>query len=604
MNKRDTETRQQVECLIEQQQFGTAKQPCERLLQRMLQVMGKRHRDTAAVHCLMGQVFLGLERPQDAISTFEKAIAGFQSAGSPGDVERSDCLVHLFKAKTAAGLDRAEAFTSLSLAADIRKKLLAPNNAGIADLLSAVSLASVSACNADNVRPRATAAIAMAQYMYGTGYVACLAAEGLIDSYVENLESEAEQQPVHALRAGVDGDIAVCLCKWLIEQYATLFGAQNERLIDPLSRLAALCEARGLIDQAVAALERKLAISEQLGNLTPDDSQSHFESLDRLYGIAENWPKQIIVLKELLAMEERNTEDANEYRIAELADRIGTAYLTSKDFAAAFSWYKRAVAIAPADENDKDHAVNYRFHLGNAYHEHGNHGYPASYRKALSIYREALRMGRAWLGRDDRLVSTILCAIGSVLSAQDSHGEAMRCYREALKAQTAQLGADDPTIADTLNDLALVHVRMQEFKDACRLLRRALAIAEPSHGAAHIALTPILNSLGVACAGCQDYPSAITHLERVVQILENTYGAWSVKLIQQLQNLGDVYDLSRRKGEAETTFQRALDILREKLGADDEQAKEFATRLADLNANKPPPPVTEMWVQESPAQWP
>ncbi len=604
MKKRDTETMENLKGLITQQRFPEAKRPCERLLQRTLKAQGKRHRDTAGAYCLMGKVFLGLERPKDAITCFEKAIVGFQSAGASGDVERSDCLVQLSKARQAAGVQGVELYAPLALAAAIRKNLLAPDNAGIAEILSAVSLSAEKDCDDDSVRPRALDAIAMAQHIYGTGYVACLAVEGLISSYTEDLESVAKSHPDRGLKAGSVGDIAVCLCKWVIEQYAMLFGTQNERLLEPLGRLAELCEARGEIDQAVAALERKQAINDQLGLLTPDARQSHLESLDRLYGIAANWPKQILVLKQLLAQEEDNIEEANGYRIAELADRIGKAYLSSDDCPSAFAWYKRAAGVEPDDESDRENAVLHCLHLGNAYHEHGNQGRQASYRKALRIYREALRQGKAWLGREDQSVAEILSSMGSVLAALGTNGEALRCYWEALKIRKAYLGADDPAVADTLNDLALVHIKMKAYQEARRLLRRALAIAEPAHGAAHVGLVPILNSLGVACAGCKDYANAITHLERVVQILENTYGAWSIKLIEQLQNLGDVYDLAHRKGEAETTLQRARDIVCEKLGSDAEPTKALESRLADLTANKPPPPVTEMWTQESPTQWP
>lgn len=603
MNRKADVARDNIQGLIASRDLKRAKRACERLLQQTLKANGKSHHNTAAAHALMGQVMLGLKCPKEAIAHLEKAMGVFRAEGHLGDMERADCLVWLFTAKTAAKVDRKEAIAPLMEASVIRRDILAPDNPAIAEILSAVSLSANDEWDEDQVRPYATAAISMAEHMYGTGYVACLAIEALIEAYTDGLENEAKARPDRELRVGPRGDIAVCLCDWVIMRYGVLFGIYNERLIEPLGRLAELYEARGETDLAVAALERKKAIKDRLTNLTVADRMEHLNTLDRLYERADDRSKQIGVLTELLALHEEDVEMDYDSEIAAIADRLGTACLAHDDFGASFVWFRRAAGFQPDDDAYKGDAILYRFHLGNAYEEHGKRDHRGSYRKALVIYRDTLRLARRCLGREDELVPHILSAMGNVLSALKCYGEAARCHREALKIRKTTLGTDDASVADSLNDLALVHIAAGKHQEARRLLRRALPIAVHAHGRDHSDLVPVLNTFGLACAGCKDYERAIDHLNRAVQIVEDTFGVQSINLVPQLQNLGDVYATVGRKDHAESVFRRALGISIEKQGATHPDSKELEDRIADLGKKKRPVQVGQLWTLQSDPQW-
>jgi tetratricopeptide (TPR) repeat protein len=551
---------------------------------------------------LLGRIFLGLEHPKEAIACFDKAVAGYQSAGEQHDAARASCLVDLFKAKRAAGTHK-EAWESLAQACNIRKALFVPEAAEIAEVLSMASTHCLEEMKDDNVRPLATSAIEIAQYMYGTGYLACLAIEGMIDVHAEAFESAARQAAKRLLPAGVEVDVTAWLGEWLLEQYSMLFGPCNQRLLDPLEDLAVLYEARGATESAVSALERKKAIKDRLPDLTLADRVEHLDNLARLYAKAGDHPKQIAVLKELLALHEEDTETDQTAWIAGIADRIGAAHLAADDFTAAFAWFKRAASFEPDEDVDNQDAILYRFHLGNAYEEHGRNGIRDSYRKALRAYRDALPLARRWLGRKDALVAYILGAMGNVLSALHSHGEAIRCHREALSIRKETDGAESVAVCNSLNDLGLALFCAGKYRESRRLLVRALPVCERVHGNRHVDMVPMLNSLGLACAGCEDYEHAIEHLARAVQILDDTFGASSIKLIEQLENLGDVCTLARRNGEAESAYRWALGISTAKQGTDAEETKELQSCVDRLAAGELPVEMDNLWTLQSDPQW-
>jgi len=598
MNAHDTGKREEILYWVNEGAFQQAQRPCKRLLERTLASEGKLHPDTAGIQHLLGRILLGLKHHKEAIACFDKALAGYQAAGQQCDVDRSSCLVDMFKAKQAVE-STEEAWQSLAQACSIRKYLFEPDAPEVSEVLSLASIERFEEMEDGNERPLATSAIEMAQFMFGTGYLACLAIEGMVGGHADELQDAARRVANRQSRSGAGIDVTAWLGEWLVAEYSALFGPRNQRLVEPLEDLAVLYEARGAISFAVSALERKKAIKDGLPGLSLADRMEHLNSLDRLYEGVDDRPKQVEVLKELLALQQEDYEQDNESAVAGVADRLGTAYLASDDFASSVAWFKRAAAFQPQEDLDRTDAVLYRFHLGNAYEEHGRNGTRDSYRKALRAYRHVLPLAQRWLGTKDALVAHILGAMGNVLSALKSHAEAVRCHRKALAIRKANDGAESASVCDSLNDLGLALFGAGEYREARRLLARALPVCERINGARHVDLVPMLNSLGVSCAGCRDYEHAIEHLYRAVQILDDTFGASSIKLIEQLENLGDVCTLARRNGEAETAYRRAFGISVEKQGGDAEETKELQSCIDRLAAGKLPVEVGNLWTLQS-----
>jgi tetratricopeptide (TPR) repeat protein len=600
VNTRDNEKKEEVKCWIQHGDCKRAKRLCEGLLKRCIQSNGKRHPETAALQHLLGRILFGIGQPKEAIPYFKQAIAVYVKIGEQGDVERSGCLIDLFKARQAIEPSGEDIWGVLTEACNIRKNLLMPDDPAIAEILHLVSMQNTDEMEEDNERPAATRAIMTAQHMFGTGYLACLAVEGLVSAYRESLVSTARTTADGVLRADATGNVKIWLAEWLVEKYANLFGAHNQRLLEPLAQLAELYEARDRIEQAVAVLELAKSINEHLGNFTGEEHQDYLESLARLYERGEDWPKLIGVLKKQLAIVEQDVDNDISCQIAELADKLGKAHLKSGDYPGAFAWCKRAATFSPDNgENDGEVAATYRLHLGNAYEAQGDQGHPASYRKALCIYRNALKLGRQWLGPQDTLVAEILGTMGNLLTKMEEYGEAVNCHQQAAKIWRVEAGNDDPAVADSLNDMAAAYVCDGKYREARKLARKAVPIVEKAYGVAHENIVPFLNNAALAYAGCKEYQRAIEHLERAVQIVENSHGAWSSTLTTYIANLGKVYVMANRQGDAKMAFERAVVIAVEKLGVDDPETKSLQANLADVGVGKMSYSAADMWQMTS-----
>jgi len=602
MNAREKAMQEKAKGLIADGQFTEARRSCERLLAHTIKAKGKRHPDTALAHRMLGQSLMGLNRHKEAAACLKKAIAILELCGMHEDARTADCLILLGAAKEASGAEETDVLTHIARAADIRKGILSPNNPGMAEVLAGIVVRTTTGDLEQAANESANAAIEMAQRLYGTGYLACMAIGGLVNSKELETRERAYSTVAPGKEVAFKRDTAVLLYRWLIDRYSILFGPYNEQLLEPLEGIASLCEARGDTDMTVAALEWIKSIKERLSGLCTRDHLEHLESLDRLYEKANDRPKQIEVLKERLALEQEENLNDNEFIIADIADRLGTAYLASDNYSSAFAWFKRAAAFCSDDEAERMDAVLYRFHLGNAYEEHGIHVQRGSYRKALVIYRDVLGKAREWLEPNDAMLAHILSAMGNVLSVLRAYGEAVRSHKEALKIRKTAEG-DDSLVADSLNDMALVHIAAGNNRVARRLLQRTLVIAEKSFGTNHVNLTPMLNSLGLACAGCKAYKHAVGHLRRAVMIIEDTFGAQSINLVEQLENLGDVLAMAGHQKDAEAAYRRALDISCKKEGVEAPQTKELESCLANLASNKPSVSVDQMWTLPSDPQW-
>jgi len=587
-------TKEEVAFRIETGAFMEVKRPCGRLLKRSLRVHGKLHPQTAELQHLFGRILLGLNEPKEAMSHLQQAMAGYEKAGGPGDVARSGCLLDLFRAKQAVQPPVEGAWASLTQACNIRKDLVAPGDPAIAEILALASVQYADELDEGNERPAATRAIMTAQHMYGSGYLACLAIEGMIDVYRENLQKAARSAADGVLSADATGNVKIWLAEWLVVQYANLFGPHNQRLLEPLAKLAELYEARDRIEDAVAILEREKAVNEHVDNFTSRQNGEYLESLARLYERGQDWPKLIGVLKKQLAIVEQDDENDISYAVAKLADGLGAAHLKSGDYRGAFFWHKRAAAYSPDDENDFEDAVTYRVHFGNTYEAYANDGHPASRRTALRIYRNALKLARNWFGPNASLVAEILSIMGNLFARMEEYDEAAKCHKQAVKIWRAVAG-DDSAAAKSLNDLAVVYFCTGKYRQARRLLRKALPLVEEFWGVAHANIVPVLSHAAVACAGCAEYSRAIEYLERAVQIVENSAGAWSETLTIYLANLGKVCVMAKKGRDAKLAFERAIVIAREKLGPDNPQTKSLQNSLDDVDIGKVGVSADDLW---------
>jgi tetratricopeptide (TPR) repeat protein len=100
----------------------------------------------------------------------------------------------------------------------------------------------------------------------------------------------------------------------------------------------------------------------------------------------------------------------------------------------------------------------------------------AVYARAEPLYRRALVISEASLGKDHPEVATCLNNLAELLRATNRLGEAEPLYRRALAIDEASLGKDHPNVATYLNNLALLLHATNRPGEAESLFRRALVI--------------------------------------------------------------------------------------------------------------------------------
>ena len=206
----------------------------------------------------------------------------------------------------------------------------------------------------------------------------------------------------------------------------------------------------------------------------------------------------------------------------------------------------------------------------------------ARYAEAEPLYRRALEINEATLGKEDPLTAVSLSNLAGLCQAQGRYPEAAPLLARALDIDEKVLGPEHPDTATGLNNLAGLYDILGQYDKAEALYRRALDIRERALGPGHPQTAAGLNNLALLCKNQRRYAEAEPLYVRALAIREASLGPEHPDTAQSLNNLASLYKAQRRHAEAEPLYVRALDIDEKVLGPEHPSTATGLNNLAEL----------------------
>ncbi|MEI6808172.1 MAG: tetratricopeptide repeat protein [bacterium] len=541
MKNKRVELSNAVQKLMEKGNYEKAYPLCVKLMKLVSASEGPTSRETAMMHNRLGLCLqakdkkLGEKELRKAIKILDKNEDWAQS------VEKSICLQNLADVMHAIG--RYEECDELLIqAAVLRKALTQPDSYYVTALLQTFGNVTVSDESTEEFPQKvANRVIWLAEYMYGTGHLPCVALEQMVDLY----EPDDDQR-----------EVAYHILLYIKRRYLVLFGQFSQPYANIGYRLAPYFDSKGDKASAVQCCYDELRIQERLHEPDIDRFASCLNHLAAYQMEDGQVDEAEALLSRLLSLLRK--DDPKSTHLPDILDRLATIHLNRSEYAKAVSEEEEAVAITRKIKGDKAGLLERLYHLGNLYEQQGKYSDAKTLDKALSAYKETLRLAERVHGKRNEFYPEVLNCMANVCSTLKIEKEAIDLYERSLSIRRTALGAGHPSVGETMNDLALVYLGRKDYKKAEGLLRKALSILEAAHGAEGQQLTPILNNLGLTLTGKGEPVAAIPQLERAVRIAENANGPDSPELIHYLRNLGGFWALAGKPVEAEQVYRRAI----------------------------------------------
>ncbi|HSS51485.1 MAG TPA: tetratricopeptide repeat protein, partial [Thermoanaerobaculia bacterium] len=169
--------------------------------------------------------------------------------------------------------------------------------------------------------------------------------------------------------------------------------------------------------------------------------------------------------------------------------------------------------------------------------------------EAEVIYREALQIARRQFGPTHWQVADILSNLGSTLVGQNYPAtirKGIPFYEEALAIRRQNLGDRDPLVAQIYLLLAGAHRELHEADQALPLARQSLDLLERTEGPDHLHVAYALREIGSDYLGLHRNAEAEPYLRRALDIRRRQLPAGNPDVAKAKMSLGDcLIDLGR-----------------------------------------------------------
>ncbi|HMO04888.1 MAG TPA: tetratricopeptide repeat protein [Kiritimatiellia bacterium] len=180
--------------------------------------------------------------------------------------------------------------------------------------------------------------------------------------------------------------------------------------------------------------------------------------------------------------------------------------------------------------------------------------------EAEELFRRALVVLDATVGRDDVATGTILEHLADTSMRRGNPDAALAFYREAAEVFGARLGTTHPRYANTLNNLGNVQRERGDFSEAERLYRETVRIYA-THGKRHqVARAVAAHNLGVLMMGLGRMDDAGPLLEQAADLLTRQRGSASNQAIMACQSLSEFYRITGQPDRADHFQNLARDL--------------------------------------------
>ena len=141
---------------------------------------------------------------------------------------------------------------------------------------------------------------------------------------------------------------------------------------------------------------------------------------------------------------------------------------------------------------------------------------------ALLKYKEALKVFKNLLGREDLNVAKIMYSIALVYAKQKSYDKAMVFFEEVLRIQSIfrHLTDIELDVADTYLGIALLHEKKREYLKAIVNLEECLAIRTIRLGENSYEVAQVLSNIGIIRGNLHEYQTALKNWEDALRIFK------------------------------------------------------------------------------------
>jgi CHAT domain-containing protein/tetratricopeptide (TPR) repeat protein len=333
-----------------------------------------------------------------------------------------------------------------------------------------------------------------------------------------------------------------------------LLGPRDPHVAESLGTLGGIFALMGEYDQAIAQMERAMAIHE---SQSPPELDEEFGTLCiNLAGTYQRVGRyansEATFEKGLSVLRVRPGVNHPAYS----ASLVGYAYLQADlgHYAAAEKLYDEAGKLLREQLSDQHPA--YAAFLNNRaalYAQIGN------FAMAEADYRKSLELKRKLSGPNALTIGASLRNLARVVYARNrEEGEKLFQEDVDLYARNDKPPAFDFTSA--LLGLAEAQRNRGDLAAARATLQHASDVVTKGLGTKHPLYAAVLRDLGLVQQSAHEYPQAEQTLRDAIAIVEETHGANHPDLAQYLDRLAGVYEQAGDYAAAESLYRRSLDI--------------------------------------------
>ncbi|CAE8701769.1 unnamed protein product [Polarella glacialis] len=363
--------------------------------------------------------------------------------------------------------------------------------------------------------------------------------------------------------------------RWALDAKESILSETDPELVSVLNMLAAVCIKSGLNEEALHAMERATAASEEIFGESSLARATEFYYVGLTHfrigaeqGRAGNKGEMAISLARAL----EKLQDCHDLRVALLGEEteevaataqlMGSIYLANGDRSEARRRFERALLIRlQVPHLGRSHAstASSAHALGCLYGRT-----PRRQEEAVLLLRKAVHVREIRLGSESLYLADSLHELGSVLLRRHGHGDYEAALQHLARAakirEKGKLGKRSLVYAASLHQLGQAHIHLGMAMEARPYLQAALALREKLSGKHSAQSSASRNALGIALAASGENDLALKHLRSAYKDRETIFGPSHVVSADSLHQVGLVFVKKECLEEALAPIHRALEV--------------------------------------------
>lgn len=206
--------------------------------------------------------------------------------------------------------------------------------------------------------------------------------------------------------------------------------------------------------------------------------------------------------------------------------------------------------------------------------------------QAESLYREAVKLGKQYLGETHPEYVSGLNNLASLLKSKGDYEEAEGLYKEAIEIEERKPGSKTLKYATYTNNLADLFAKVGALDEAERLYKEALEVVKNLFGEEHPGYATSANNLANLYESRGLFEKAEEFYRKAIDINEKMLGKEHPNYAFGLQNLAITLQNVGRYSEAENLYKESLERLKEYLGEDHPQARAVQHNYTNFQVQK------------------